>query len=45
MDHEVGDVLRGIVWVRGKGLIDDPRRLGAILKDLAGNHPGRALYY
>ena len=39
--EEIGDVLRGIVVAQGNSIIDDPRRLRAMLKDLAASHPGQ----
>jgi len=40
MTAEIGDVLHGIVTAQGSSVVDDPRRLRAMLKDLAGSRPG-----
>jgi len=38
--EQVGEVLRRVVTSHGSAVLDDQRRLRAILKDLAGNNPG-----
>jgi hypothetical protein len=38
--QEVGDVLHGIMTAHGNAVLDDPRRLRALLKDLAGDRVG-----